>query len=126
MNTMASRNLATSLQQPTGGSLLEDYQRIRSQTESLCEPLATDDYNVQTMPDVSPTKWHIAHVSWFFETFLLKPYLPNYQPYHAKFAHLFNSYYETVGTFHPRPQRGLLNRPTVDEVFQYRRHVDQH
>jgi ergothioneine biosynthesis protein EgtB len=123
---MASHNLATSLQQPTGGSLLEDYQRIRSQTESLCEPLATDDYNVQTMPDVSPTKWHIAHVSWFFETFLLKPYLPNYQPYHAKFAHLFNSYYETVGTFHPRPQRGLLNRPTVDEVFQYRRHVDQH
>ena len=126
METLASHNISPSLQQEKCDSLAEQYQRIRLQTESLCQPLQVDDYNIQTMPDVSPAKWHIAHVSWFFETFLLKPYLKNYQPFHPKYAHLFNSYYETVGTFHPRPQRGLLNRPTVEEIFQYRWHVDHH
>lgn len=102
------------------------YSRARHATESLCQPLEVEDYQIQTMPDVSPTKWHIAHVSWFFETFLLQPYLPDYPVFHAQFAHLFNSYYETVGSFHPRPQRGLLNRPTLKQVYDYRAHVDRH
>ncbi|MGD8569044.1 MAG: ergothioneine biosynthesis protein EgtB [Gammaproteobacteria bacterium] len=125
MNTVTG-NMAQVLQQEKRDSLAEEYLRVRSQTETLCQPLETDDYATQTMADVSPTKWHIAHVSWFFETFLLTPYLKNYKPFHPQYAHLFNSYYETVGTFHPRPQRGLLNRPTVKEIFQYRRHVDNH
>ncbi|MBI1354929.1 MAG: ergothioneine biosynthesis protein EgtB [Acidobacteria bacterium] len=91
----------------------------------LCEPLATEDYVVQTMPDVSPPKWHLAHTSWFFETFLLKPNLPGYRELDPLYNYLFNSYYEAVGERHPRPQRGLLSRPTVAEVFAYRRHVDE-
>lgn len=106
--------------------LFARYHRVRHATESLCQPLEVEDYQIQTMPDVSPTKWHIAHVSWFFETFLLRPYLPDYSVFHPQFAHLFNSYYETVGSFHPRPQRGLLNRPTLKQVYDYRAHVDQH
>jgi ergothioneine biosynthesis protein EgtB len=77
------------------------------------------------MPDVSPTKWHIAHVSWFFETFLLQVYLDKYRPFDTHFAHLFNSYYETVGAFHPRPQRGFLSRPTIKEIYAYRAYVDE-
>lgn len=118
----------SALVQDTGSALdlLASYLAVRASTEKLCQPLETDDFQVQTMPDVSPTKWHIAHVSWFFETFILQPYFTNYRLFHPKFPHLFNSYYETVGTFHPRPQRGLLNRPTVDEVFVYRAYVDEH
>ncbi len=104
--------------------LRSEYRRIRKASELICEPLEIDDYGVQTMPDVSPPKWHLAHTSWFFETFLLKPYLTNYQEFHPDFVRLFNSYYEQVGQYHPRPQRGLLSRPTVEEVFQYRSHVD--
>jgi ergothioneine biosynthesis protein EgtB len=106
--------------------LLTLYQKVRSESEYLCEPLAIEDYGIQTMPDVSPPKWHLAHVTWFFETFLLTPFLPGYRAFHPKFHYLFNSYYETVGTFHPRPQRGLLSRPTVDDVFQYRDYVNEH
>ena len=72
------------------------------------------------MPDVSPPKWHLAHTSWFFETFLLIPYLPDYDVFHPAFGYLFNSYYEAVGKRHPRPQRGLLSRPTVEQVYRYR------
>ena len=79
---------------------------------------------VQSMPDVSPTKWHLAHVSWFFETFVLKPHLPGYRPMHPEFEYLFNSYYNSVGRQFDRPQRGLLTRPTLDEVLAYRSHVD--
>jgi len=100
------------------------YLRVRRRTETLCDPLEVDDFNIQTMPDVSPVKWHIAHVTWFFETFILTNYLDGYKVFHPRFAHLFNSYYETVGTFHPRPERGFLNRPTIKEVFAYRAHVD--
>lgn len=110
----------------TREALSERYKAVRRATEDLCQPLEVEDYQVQTMPDVSPTKWHIAHVSWFFETFLLRPYLKGYRDFHPQYAYLFNSYYETVGTFHPRPQRGLLNRPTIKEVYDYRAHVDQH
>ena len=104
--------------------LVQDFLRIRQDSAVICEPLEIEDYGIQTFPDVSPPKWHLAHTSWFFETFILKPFLKNYRPYHELFAHLFNSYYETVGTFHPRPERGLLARPTVKEVYQYREAVN--
>jgi len=105
--------------------LAERYREVRAATERLCEPLETEDYVVQTMPDVSPTKWHLAHVSWFFETFVLKPGAPGYRSPDARFEYLFNSYYNAVGRQHPRPQRGQLTRPTVREVFDYRAHVDE-
>lgn len=102
------------------------YRAIRKQTEWLCQPLATEDYVVQAMPDVSPPKWHLAHTTWFFETFLLVPFSPAYRVYHPSYSYLFNSYYETVGAFYPRPQRGILARPTVEEVYAYRAYVDEH
>ncbi|HET9447832.1 MAG TPA: ergothioneine biosynthesis protein EgtB [Steroidobacteraceae bacterium] len=102
------------------------YARTRRVTLELCEPLQTEDFVVQSMPDASPTKWHLAHTSWFFEQFLLKPLLPGYRAFHADFEYLFNSYYQSVGRMHERPHRGLLTRPTVKEVLQYREHVDEH
>jgi len=93
-------------------------------SETLARPLAPDDFGLQAMPDVSPAKWHLAHTSWFFETFLLKPFLAGYQEYHPQFEHLFNSYYNQVGSPFPRPQRGLLSRPTLETVYRYRAHVD--
>lgn len=104
--------------------VLSRFHAIRQQTEALCRPLAIEDYGIQTMPDVSPPKWHIAHVSWFFETFLLIPFCPAYQPFHPAYDYLFNSYYLTHGQPFPRPQRGLLSRPTVAEVYLYRSHID--
>lgn len=102
------------------------YRAIRKQTERLCRPLATEDYVIQAIPDVSPPKWHLAHTTWFFETFLLIPFLPAYRVYHPRYSYLFNSYYETIGSFYPRPQRGILSRPTVKEVYAYRAYVDEH
>jgi len=101
------------------------YRQVRAASEQLCAPLATEDYGLQSIPETSPPKWHLAHVSWFFETFLLTEYLPAYRPFHPQFRTLFNSYYEQVGPFHPRPQRGLLSRPTVAEVYRYRQWVDE-
>jgi ergothioneine biosynthesis protein EgtB len=98
---------------------------VRRQTESICKPLVAEDYVVQSMPDVSPTKWHLAHTSWFFETFLLTPHQPGYQLFDPHFAYLFNSYYVTVGDRHCRQNRGLLSRPTVAQVYDYRKHVDE-
>ncbi len=105
---------------------VEQYQHVRRFTEQLCEPLVTEDYVIQSMPDVSPTKWHLAHVTWFWETFLLLPALPDYQRLHPQYAYLFNSYYNTLGQRHCRPKRGLISRPTVKETYQYRRYVDEH
>ena len=102
------------------------YSHVRRVSLEICEPLQTEDFVVQSMPDASPTKWHLAHTSWFFEQFLLKPLLPGYRAFHPHFEYLFNSYYQTVGRMHERPQRGLLTRPTVAEVLQYREHVDEH
>src|SRR5207245_8317443 len=107
-------------------SFAEQYQEVRRFTEHLCEPLATEDYVIQSMPDVSPTKWHLAHVSWFFETFLLYPAVPGYQSLHPQYAYLFNSYYNTLGERHCRPNRGLISRPTVEETYRYRRYVNEH
>jgi ergothioneine biosynthesis protein EgtB len=111
-------------QSRTRVSLAEHYQQVRQVSEQLCQPLVTEDYGIQSMPDVSPPKWHLAHTTWFFETLLLVPNLPGYTVFHPKFGYLFNSYYESIGERHPRPQRGLLSRPTVEEVYRYRAHVD--
>jgi len=100
------------------------YRAVRRQSERLCDPLVPEDYVVQSMPDVSPTKWHLAHTSWFFETFLLSPHARGYQPFDPHFEYLFNSYYVTVGDRHCRQNRGLLSRPTVEQIYTYRRHVD--
>jgi ergothioneine biosynthesis protein EgtB len=100
------------------------YAALRQRTEALAAPLSAEDQTVQSMPDVSPTKWHRAHTSWFFETFLLSRYLPAYRPFDPAFVYLFNSYYEAVGPRHPRPQRGLLSRPGIAEIARYRAHVD--
>lgn len=105
---------------------LEDYRRVRARSEALTAPLGVEDQCIQTIPEVSPSKWHLAHVSWFFETFLLQPYLSDYREFHPRFGFLFNSYYYGVGPMHARPRRGLLSRPTLDEVMAYRRHVDDH
>ena len=98
---------------------------VRAATEALAAGLTPEDQTIQSMPDVSPTKWHLAHTSWFFETFLLQPHLPDYRPFHPAYGYLFNSYYEAVGERHPRPARGLLSRPSVDEIGRYRRHVTE-
>ncbi|HET6569668.1 MAG TPA: ergothioneine biosynthesis protein EgtB, partial [Rhodothermales bacterium] len=106
--------------------LLSRYRSVRGFTESLCEPLVDEDYVVQTMDDVSPTKWHLAHVSWFFETFVLAPHAASYRPFHPAYAYLFNSYYVQAGERHCRDKRGYLSRPTVREVYRYRAYVDEH
>src|SRR5262245_44322599 len=100
------------------------YHRVRGFTERLAEPLSPEDQTVQTMPDVSPTKWHRAHTTWFFETFVLGEYDRGYVPFDPAYAFLFNSYYEAVGPRHARPQRGLLSRPGVAEIGRYRGAVD--
>ena len=97
---------------------------MRAQSLALCEPLEVEDYGVQPMADASPPKWHLAHTTWFFETFLLKPMLDGYVEFHERFEYLFNSYYNGVGRPYPRPERGNLSRPTVAEVLAYRTHVD--
>jgi len=102
----------------------EQYRRIRRDSERICAPLAIEDYVVQTATAVSPAKWHLAHTSWFYETFLLGPLQPDYEPFHPGYDYLFNSYYNAVGEQWPRPRRGLLSRPTVAEVYEYRAHVD--
>jgi ergothioneine biosynthesis protein EgtB len=105
--------------------LLARYDAVRALSERICSPLAVDDYQLQSITETSPPKWHLAHVSWFFETFLLQAFLPGYRPFHPRFAYLFNSYYYQVGKMHPRPRRGLLSRPTLEQVIDYRRHVDR-
>ncbi len=102
------------------------FREVRALTERLCDPLATEDYVVQTMRDVSPTKWHLAHVTWFFETFILAEHYAGYRPFDPAYAFLFNSYYLQAGERHCRDQRGYISRPTVEEVFAYRSHVDAH
>ena len=104
--------------------LIGAFREVRGFTESICEPLATEDYCIQSMPDVSPTKWHLAHTTWFFERFILSSYVADYQPHHPQYNYLFNSYYNTIGPQHCRVRRGTLSRPTVEEVYDYRRTID--
>lgn len=100
------------------------YQSVRQKTLSLTENLSAEDCCVQSMPDASPVKWHLGHTAWFFETFVLERWVANYQPFAASFRKIFNSYYQSVGDKHPRPERGLLTRPSLAEVLAYRAHVD--
>ena len=100
------------------------YASIRQATLALAAPLTAEDCQVQSMPDASPAKWHLAHITWFFETFLLEPHEPKFKPFDASFRVLFNSYYQGVGEMHPRAQRGLITRPTLAEVKLYRASVD--
>ncbi|MFD0766290.1 ergothioneine biosynthesis protein EgtB [Mucilaginibacter lutimaris] len=104
--------------------LADCYQKVRQRTEAICEPLQTEDYVVQPVVDVSPPKWHIGHTTWFFETFILKPYFAEYQEFDPNYNYVFNSYYETVGNRVIRTDRGNLSRPTVIDVKRYRKYVD--
>lgn len=106
-------------------ALRDRYNAVRSRTESLSAVFSAEDLCVQTMPDVSPGKWHLAHVTWFWETFLLSEAQPGYQPFDPRFNYLFNSYYEAIGERHARPERGFLTRPGLEEVLSYRAHVDR-
>jgi ergothioneine biosynthesis protein EgtB len=108
----------------TSDALLSRYDEVRSHTEELAAPLSPEDQTVQSMPDVSPTKWHRAHVTWFFETFILADAEATFNPYHEQYWYLFNSYYESVGPRYARPDRGLISRPGAHEVGRYRANVD--
>jgi ergothioneine biosynthesis protein EgtB len=107
-----------------GAALREAYIHVRRETERLAAPLSPEDQMVQSMDDASPTKWHLAHTTWFFESLILRRWLATYQPISERYDYLFNSYYESLGPRHPRSARGLLTRPSVDEVLAYRHHVD--
>ena len=107
------------------GQRSETYLSIRGATRALAAPLSVEDCAIQSMPDASPVKWHLAHTTWFFETFVLVPHQPGYDAFAPEYQVLFNSYYNSVGDRYPRPERGLLSRPGLEEVFAYRRHVDE-
>jgi ergothioneine biosynthesis protein EgtB len=118
---------AISTPRPCDSESLGDYfKRVRDRSLALCESLGPEDMTVQSMPDASPTKWHLAHVTWFFEQFLLKPLVAGYRPIDDTYHYLFNSYYYTAGEMYSRARRGLISRPTVEEILTYRRHVDVH
>jgi ergothioneine biosynthesis protein EgtB len=105
--------------------LLARYQAVRKMTEGLAQPLSPEDSQIQSMPDASPAKWHLAHTTWFFETFVLVPHASNFRVFHPSFAYLFNSYYNAVGDRLPRPRRGLITRPTLERVYAYRAATDR-
>ena len=105
-------------------SILARFKSVRQDTYAICAPLRTEDYVVQPMADVSPPRWHIAHTTWFLEQFLLSRFAPGYKPYHPQYAYLFNSYYNLVGERTERPRRGHHTRPTVDEIWAYRKEID--
>ncbi|MDN4073161.1 ergothioneine biosynthesis protein EgtB [Fictibacillus terranigra] len=107
-------------------NMLESYRTVRAFSEQLVQPLNLEDFNIQSMEDASPPKWHLAHTTWFYEKFILKAFGDDYKGFNDQFDYLFNSYYETIGPFHPRIQRGMITRPSVEEVLEYRRHVDLH
>ena len=124
-----ARDLADLAASPTDSRsrsehLIERYRAVRNFTARLCRDLAPEDFVVQSMPDVSPTKWHLAHTSWFFETFLLKVWRPRYQSEVPEYAYLFNSYYNAAGSMHRRDLRGLISRPTVAETYRFRESID--
>src|SRR5689334_6682506 len=118
----ATHSDASLVQDPA--ALVSRYDAVRALSLSLASRLTPEDQQVQTMADVSPTKWHLAHTTWFFETFLLQPQLPGYTPFHPRYGYLFNSYNEAVGPRHARARRGDLSRPPVADIVAYRKHVD--
>ncbi|HTI18779.1 MAG TPA: DinB family protein, partial [Trinickia sp.] len=101
------------------------FREVRSYSLELAEPLSPEDQQAQSMTDASPTKWHLAHTTWFFETVLLQRHSPGYRYFNDDYPFLFNSYYEALGPRHERAQRGLLTRPTLEEVYAYRRYIDE-
>lgn len=107
-------------------TLTQQYLRVRAHSEAICQSLETEDYVVQPVVDVSPPKWHLGHITWFWETFILVPHMPGYRLFHEDFSYVFNSYYETVGKRVLRTDRGNLSRPTVAGVYAYRAYVDEH
>ena len=107
-----------------GVALQQRFDAVRRRSVSLAEPLSEEDCCVQSMPDASPVKWHLAHTTWFFETFILERHEPGYTPHHPAFRMLYNSYYNGVGEKHARAQRGLITRPSFDEVLSYRHSID--
>jgi ergothioneine biosynthesis protein EgtB len=115
---------AVSLREHPPATLRDRYASVRARTLALTAPLSAEDCAVQSMPDASPVKWHLAHTTWFFETFVLLPHVAGYTAFREAFRMLFNSYYVGVGERHPRPERGLLTRPTLEEVRAYRGYVD--
>jgi conserved hypothetical protein TIGR03440 len=110
--------------QPAPQALLTRWRTVRAATETLAAPLSAEDCQLQSMPDASPVKWHLAHTSWFFETFLLLAHAPGYRPFDAAFGYLYNSYYNGIGAQFPRAQRGLVSRPSLERVLDYRAQVD--
>ncbi len=125
-NEIAARHRMPAASRASARPLEHRFQSVREASMRIVRPLELEDYVVQSMPDVSPAKWHLAHTSWFFEQFVLRPQLADYPVFHERYEYLFNSYYETVGPRHARPERGLLTRPTVEEIGRYRSHVDEH
>jgi ergothioneine biosynthesis protein EgtB len=123
--TVAKRSVSAASQSSTD-RLRNRFQQVRRFTNALCADLEPEDCVVQSMPDVSPTKWHLAHTTWFFETFILKKFVPGYQPEIPEYAYLFNSYYNAAGDMHRRDLRGLISRPTVSEAQRYRASIDSH
>ncbi len=123
---MSSIHIKNQFKQEVGRQgLIDHYRRIRDKSEKICLPLRVDDYQIQSIMETSPPKWHLAHVTWFFETFVLKDFVPGYLPWNAKYNYLFNSYYQTIGDMHARTNRDVLSRPTVEEIYQYRFDIDE-
>lgn len=121
--SLSHQSLAVSAALDNAEALASLFQRVRQYSEQLAVPLSAEDAQIQSMPDASPTKWHLAHTSWFFETFVLRQFDPDHQPFDPAFAYLFNSYYEGEGPRHARPERGLITRPSLDRVRDYRQSV---
>src|SRR5438067_11953905 len=121
---MASHPITEAAHERATKSLIERYRAVRAMTERLAAPLSAEDQMVQSCGEASPTKWHRAHTTWFFETFILIPHAPGYQPFSDSFRYLFNSYYNNIGERPERNTRGLISRPSADEVREYREHVD--
>ena len=120
-----NRQIAGGSPAPSSAALQLHFGRVRRATEALAEPLSAEDCQVQSMPDASPTKWHLAHITWFFETFVLERFEPGFRPHDPGFRVLFNSYYQGVGEQHPRERRGLVTRPSLAEVLRYRTQIDE-
>lgn len=105
-------------------AILEHFEEVRANSERLASTLTPEDWMLQSMPDASPVKWNLAHTSWFFENFILRSFAPGYELFHPKFGYLFNSYYNQVGKMHPRPERGMISRPTAADILAFRKHVN--
>jgi ergothioneine biosynthesis protein EgtB len=123
--SLTAEAASTTVEPTVAEGLIRRYRTVRGFTERMCESMEAEDFVIQSMPDVSPTKWHLAHTTWFFEAFVLVPHDPGYRPLNAEYNYLFNSYYNTIGEQFCRPRRGQISRPTVREVMEYRHHVDE-